>query len=284
MKQCIFCKEPSDNSKSVEHIIPESMGNTKNYLPPGIVCDKCNNYFASKVELPLLASGAFRNLRFDQQVLSKKKRIPSLDVWLGTPEKETAFQAKLFHMNHPEVRMGLLLPEPAAIEFVKRAQNENFRMSSSSFGMPEPFIMSRFLAKCALEALAQRLMAHGLDTNELANDHQFDAIRDHARRGTKREWPFGQRKIYEMNRLIEQDQQTIYEYGLLLTTPRQINSDGNIVSEVYFVAVIFGMEFAINYGGADISTYNSLILEHANTPLLDLCEIFHKEFSLHCSP
>ncbi len=37
----IFCKQEASTSKSVEHIIPESMGNKSNILKPGIVCDKC---------------------------------------------------------------------------------------------------------------------------------------------------------------------------------------------------------------------------------------------------
>lgn len=36
---CIFCKCDSTNSKSVEHIIPESLGNKSHILRPGIVCD-----------------------------------------------------------------------------------------------------------------------------------------------------------------------------------------------------------------------------------------------------
>jgi hypothetical protein len=52
--RCIFCKNDSSNSKSVEHIIPESLGNTTRTLPKGVVCDTCNNYFARKVEKPFL--------------------------------------------------------------------------------------------------------------------------------------------------------------------------------------------------------------------------------------
>jgi len=46
--RCIFCKNPSDNSVSVEHIIPESLGNISHILPKGWVCDTCNNYIAGK--------------------------------------------------------------------------------------------------------------------------------------------------------------------------------------------------------------------------------------------
>lgn len=51
--RCIFCKQNSEGSRSVEHIIPESIGNTRHILPRGTVCDRCNNYFSRKVEGPL---------------------------------------------------------------------------------------------------------------------------------------------------------------------------------------------------------------------------------------
>jgi hypothetical protein len=50
---CIFCHKISDNSQSIEHIIPESLGNKEHTLWKGAVCDKCNNYFATKMEKEL---------------------------------------------------------------------------------------------------------------------------------------------------------------------------------------------------------------------------------------
>lgn len=55
--QCIFCHKDSSTSKSIEHIIPESLGNKEHFLPKGYVCDECNHYFAIKIENEL-----FRNL------------------------------------------------------------------------------------------------------------------------------------------------------------------------------------------------------------------------------
>src|SRR6267154_1084155 len=52
--RCIFCKQNSALSRSVEHIVPESLGNTQHILPIGVVCDACNNYLAREVEKPLL--------------------------------------------------------------------------------------------------------------------------------------------------------------------------------------------------------------------------------------
>jgi len=74
--RCIFCKADSGGSTSVEHIIPESLGNEAHTLPPGVVCDRCNNYFGLKIEKPLLDSGTFRFLRGAMRIPSKKGRVP----------------------------------------------------------------------------------------------------------------------------------------------------------------------------------------------------------------
>lgn len=72
---CIFCKNISDNSKSVEHILPESLGNTEHCLSKGIACDKCNNYFAVKIEKTVLDKPYFRNVRYRNFINSKKGRL-----------------------------------------------------------------------------------------------------------------------------------------------------------------------------------------------------------------
>jgi hypothetical protein len=76
--RCIFCGDDTSSSKSVEHIIPESLGNLDYVLPVGIVCDKCNNYFAVKVERPLLESSYFTQLRQRQGITNKKGRLPAI--------------------------------------------------------------------------------------------------------------------------------------------------------------------------------------------------------------
>lgn len=78
--RCIFCKTDSSHSVSVEHIIPESMGNADHVLPRGAVCDGCNGYFARKIEGPLLAAPVFRQLRFGMQIANKRGRIPTWTV------------------------------------------------------------------------------------------------------------------------------------------------------------------------------------------------------------
>lgn len=76
--RCLFCKEASHETKGVEHLIPESFGSKKLLLPKGLVCDKCNNYFARKVEGPVMSHPSMRNVRGWYQVPNKKGKMPSV--------------------------------------------------------------------------------------------------------------------------------------------------------------------------------------------------------------
>lgn len=58
--------------------MPESIGSRRRVLPAGIVCDGCNNYFARKVEQPILNHIWMRNVRAWHQVPTKKGNYPSL--------------------------------------------------------------------------------------------------------------------------------------------------------------------------------------------------------------
>ncbi|WP_414849776.1 HNH endonuclease [Kosakonia quasisacchari] len=82
--KCIFCKMESTSSKSVEHIIPESLWNTKNILPAGIVCDKCNNYFSRKVEKPFISTPGMDLLDFIRLYQTKKQSTldKGCNIWI----------------------------------------------------------------------------------------------------------------------------------------------------------------------------------------------------------
>jgi hypothetical protein len=53
--QCIFCEDEILNS-SVEHIVPESLGNRFYIIEPGIVCNACNNRFSEDEGKAILKS------------------------------------------------------------------------------------------------------------------------------------------------------------------------------------------------------------------------------------
>lgn len=40
---CLFCRRHDGGFKSEEHIVSRAFGNREDVLPPGVVCDRCNN-------------------------------------------------------------------------------------------------------------------------------------------------------------------------------------------------------------------------------------------------
>lgn len=60
--QCIWCRgePPIATFNSESHVLPECVGNKRQQvLPLGIVCDRCNNYFGTKVEVTLINDPIF---------------------------------------------------------------------------------------------------------------------------------------------------------------------------------------------------------------------------------
>ncbi len=70
-RSCLFCGASTAGSRSESHIWPASMGNTLEHLgeeplvlPPGHVCDTCNNRFGSTVEANFLNNDIGMTARF----------------------------------------------------------------------------------------------------------------------------------------------------------------------------------------------------------------------------
>lgn len=252
--RCLFCKENSDSSKSIEHIIPESLGNTTLTLRPGVVCDKCNNYFARKVEKPFLDSGALKNLRFHQGVENKKGRLPVIDALL-----DNEFSAKLSWFPRAERFPGSLELGLDGIKHIFQTNKKSGLIVPKNFEPPPERIASRFLAKVALEAMAARLTQYPDGLEYLVDETQLDLIRNHARRGQPKNWPIHTRRIYDPNRKIVGENgeplQTVHESDILLTD----------AGEWYFILAIFGLELVINYGGPEIEGYKRWLSENNNT-------------------
>lgn len=61
--KCIYCLTEKGNFESQEHVYPESLGNTEIILPPGNVCDKCNQNKLSKLDEHLVEHDAISFLK-----------------------------------------------------------------------------------------------------------------------------------------------------------------------------------------------------------------------------
>jgi hypothetical protein len=115
--------------------------------------------------------------------------------------------------------------------------------------MPSHRVTSRFLAKMAIEAMAHRLLDHPEGIEYLVDERQLDPMRDFARRGIPKEWPYHVRRIYDPDRMLFEPDgrtvQTVHEFDLLVTRNQ----------EWFFVFALFGVEFTINLGGPEIDGY-----------------------------
>ncbi|MEJ7623785.1 MAG: HNH endonuclease [Pyrinomonadaceae bacterium] len=246
--QCIFCKIDSTESCSVEHIIPESLGNLSHVLPPGVVCDKCNNYFATKVEKPFLETDAMRHMRYDQAIPNKRGRVPIVEG-IVLPDYPAVLQ-KFTNSN----LAGIISLDEVGAKHILATKGAKLILPLASD--PPARLVSRFLAKAAIEAMAARFSRNEEWLASFAAETQLDPIRHHARRGEPADWPFHVRRIYNMDaKWLDEDGepiQLVHEFDIVKTD----------WDEWFFILALFGLELAINYGGPEIGGYQRWLTEN----------------------
>jgi len=249
--KCIFCKEDSCDSKSVEHIMPESLGNKSFILDEGVVCDCCNKYFALKIEKPLLEQPFFLALRHRNFIESKRRKIPKGTVYfqssglIGELEwiKTTGAVEKDLITN--SVLLGTIPFQQLTPIYIELEENNR--------------ILSRFICKVALEALTYRLSKHDGGISYIVDEEQFDPIREYARFDRSKDiWLYNSRIVYDEKEKFYSHEgecfDRLYEYDFFFTKH----------GETYFVLIIKGYEFVINMAGSDIEGYTNWLLENDN--------------------
>lgn len=250
--RCIFCMCNSENVKGREHIIPESLGNKEHVLPLGAVCDTCNNYFAVKIESELLGSPYFKSVRHRNFILSKKghlvpnkvliphKNVGWVDMWIDD---------KGFVFRHEDNEAIRLISDGTVNKLIIPIIEEPERNDK---------IMSRFLAKAALESLAYRLCSCDGWNEGIVDKIELNPLREYARYGKGEFWVYSQRRIYtEDDRFVDpinhpEPYEVLHELDMLYIDNKFM----------YFVLVIMGIEFAINLGGPEIETYNKWLIDN----------------------
>ena len=248
--RCIFCRGDTTASVSREHIVPESLGNTLWLLPRGVVCDKCNNYFAREVEKPFLMSPAVRSLRFSQELENKRGRVPSIPgiIMPNVPVTVT---------RHPRINLTSVDVPQAFYERFAGMKDGSLILPLGGREPPER-VTSRFMAKVAIEALAKRIFSHDGGQDYICDEGQLDLLRDHARTGRTSRWPVYVRTIYDANAKVSvaggPPEQLVHEFDFLPT----------LWGEWFFTLVLFGLELTINIGGPDIEGYERWLLENNN--------------------
>lgn len=251
--RCIFCKQDSSTSRTTEHIIPESLGNRDHVLPPGVVCDRCNNYFARKIEGPLLDSGYFRQLRFRNVVFNKEGRVPTIKA-LYLPGRV------LVEIMRDEKGKSIYPSKEADMSrFIKSiSTHETGTLIVPQPPLSEEQLVSRFLGKVAMETLALIALEIPNGLSEITDKPELDELRNYVRGYSPlRDWSFHVRHIYPEDKVFYEEGygecEILHSFKLLYTE----------CQELYLVLVIFGVEYCINMGGSEIEGYLEWLKQHS---------------------
>jgi hypothetical protein len=176
--RCIFCKCQSSSSTSGEHIIPESFGNKEHTLRPGVVCDKCNNYIARKVEKPLLDSPYFKEQRFKMSILSKRNKIPTIS---GIHLQSRTLIELMKRPDEDGTSIGAALGQDESRWIKSVTEQKHGTLIIPVASPPDDYAISRFLAKVGLESLASRLVDVEGGLDEIVDKPELDALRSYVR-------------------------------------------------------------------------------------------------------
>ncbi|WP_338802205.1 HNH endonuclease [Pseudomonas sp. RSB 5.4] len=137
---CIFCH--SNESSSVAHIVPESLGGKNSPIGrPGVTCDRCNQYFGQKVESKALQSFPFNGYRLLKGVPSKKGRFVRMDTTLGQVQASEA--------------PGIIQLEPRNGQLKNLVETERVSQFHLIAEVTEPLAVVRMLLKIGLEQLGK---------------------------------------------------------------------------------------------------------------------------------
>src|SRR5215218_9224084 len=163
---CLYCKQSDVPFTSVEHVIPESLGNQglrgkpPIVLPKGVVCDRCNHGKLAVLDNALIDFSPISLMRTRYGVRTKRGELPS---------------AKLGNARIRSLSPGNILIEPGssnkAFQFDSGKGNFNMRLLGNRRMTANDYrTITRGLSKMTLGCLY-------LDSPELALSERFDPVR-----------------------------------------------------------------------------------------------------------
>lgn len=196
--KCLFCDE-GDSFTTIEHIIPESLGND-DLLLENEICDKCQNYL-SKIENYVLHRTPFGFWRTLYGIKTKKKKLPQVDFAKKENSSGRLPDSSYHHDNislhsHPDFSTGLIFKDI-------KTQSEALEKGQLKYVLTPKALheIGRFIGKIGIELIC-------LQDRNLARSEEFQPIKDYVRRGFKDElWPV----FHSSDRDVEKDPPRRYE-------------------------------------------------------------------------
>ena len=245
--------------------MPESLGNVDHVLPPGWVCDACNNYLSRKVEAPFLNSEYGKRTRFEMKIPSRRGRIPI--VGGSHPQSRTNVD---FLLNDGGISFFAAHDEDEA-RFINtlRSQTRGTLYVPISGDPLLSYETARFIGKIAVEVLAYRCLDVDVWNDEMVDKRELDELRDYVRRGKPGfVWPIHMRRIYpadnQFSDEINSAFQILHEWDILFIPA----NDASDFGEYYAIIAILGFEYTINLGGPELDGYVRWLKKNGNRSFL----------------
>lgn len=170
IRGCLFCRRGDGAFGSREHVFPESVGNTEIVLPPGVVCDRCNNGTLSHLDQVMCEFMPVAVRRATLGVKSKAGKIPKIRFQEGTvehiPSTNGADPTLVFTSQAEDRLLRETGRSPDGRVSLKWTGSGGRRMTPR-YGSQ----LSRALLKSALECA-------WVDHGKLVLAHQFDHVRE----------------------------------------------------------------------------------------------------------
>ena len=189
-------------------------------------------------------------MRFHQDLVNKKGRLPTVTGLISPRTMVEIWRDP----NSDKISVGV---PPEAAELVLKSRGGTLFIPTE-YPPAMGSIVSRFLAKVALESMAQCLLNTAKGLAYVVDEPQLNLIRNHARRGTTPVWPTHIRRIYDANKHWPTENgepvQVVHEFDFLMTQN----------GELYFVLALCGQEYVINVAGPDIDGYLQWLDENIN--------------------
>ncbi len=124
---CMFCLRDDGGFTSVEHIVPESLGNDDRILPKGYVCDRCNHGVLSNCDDALTRYPPVAFQKTMHRIRSKKGKLPKMDrgktnvYALATPDDDIYLRGTSKTLAHDEESLTGDMPHVWSEELCSRA-------------------------------------------------------------------------------------------------------------------------------------------------------------------
>jgi hypothetical protein len=228
------------------------LGNKQLILDKGVVCDKCNGYFAIKIEQPVLQLPFFNQYRHDLDIFSKKGRIPSKDGFLLDEQTSKVTFGKT---KNKEETIDI---DRATLEQLLAEGIEEIPAITVEFGAPEDHpLISKLLAKIGVEALAWEAKVYGGDESSY-NQESLNNIKRYVRNAKKDEmWHYTTRRLYRSEAGLKDDKgyfKVICSWDFILTPDQQL----------LFQFLFVGTEFTIDMINPDTQSITRWLAENNN--------------------